>query len=146
MKNSIFSFKLTPSNPAAKLGFEVWINEQCMFETDHVNESIEITGDLPADNIEAEHTLRLILKNKQPEHTQVDESGNIVADSLLEITELTFDEVALGQIVNDLTVYNHDFNGSQAPIQEQFFGTMGCNGSVELKFTTPIYLWLLENM
>jgi hypothetical protein len=23
---------------------------------------------------------------------------------------------------------------------------MGCNGTVSLKFTTPIYMWLLETM
>ena len=43
-------------------------------------------------------------------------------------------------------VYTHDFNGTQPEIEDTFFGEMGCNGTVSLRFTTPIYLWLLENM
>jgi hypothetical protein len=43
-------------------------------------------------------------------------------------------------------VYTHDFNGSQPPVDDKFFGDLGCNGTVSLKFTAPTYLWLLENM
>ena len=42
--------------------------------------------------------------------------------------------------------FQHDFNGTQPEIKDTFFGEMGCNGTVSLRFTTPIYLWLLEHM
>jgi len=42
--------------------------------------------------------------------------------------------------------YCHDFNGTQPAVVDRFHGSLGCNGTVTLKFTTPIYLWLLENM
>jgi len=45
-----------------------------------------------------------------------------------------------------LAQYQHDFNGTGNPTIDKFYGEMGCNGTVSLKFTTPIYLWLLENM
>jgi hypothetical protein len=146
MEQSKFSFELTTTNPSAKLGFEVWINDQCVFDTDHVVESLTITGSLPTDDIETEHTLSLVLKNKQSDHTTVSESGEILQDSCLTISQLKFDNIALGNLVNEIAVYEHDFNGSRAVINDRFFGIMGCNGTVTLKFATPIYLWLLENM
>jgi len=62
------------------------------------------------------------------------------------VTEITFDEIDCTQIVHDHAVYRHNLNGTGPEIDDQFFGDMGCNGTVELKFTTPVYLWLLENM
>ena len=43
-------------------------------------------------------------------------------------------------------IYRHDYNGTTDPFDDEFYGEMGCNGTVSLKFTTPIYLWLLENL
>jgi hypothetical protein len=94
---------------------------------------------------DAEHELRFVLKNKTAEHTKIDQDGNIVKDSWLTVSDLSFDEIQLGHIGTELAVYTHDFNGTGNQTQEKFYGTLGCNGSVSLKFTTPIYLWLLEN-
>jgi hypothetical protein len=65
---------------------------------------------------------------------------------MLSIANISFDDIKIEQLVIDQSVYHHSFNGSQAPIEDKFFGDMGCNGHVSLPFTTPIYLWLLENM
>ena len=46
----------------------------------------------------------------------------------------------------DKTVYSHDFNGTQSMVNDSFHGRAGCNGTMSLKFSTPMYLWLLENM
>jgi hypothetical protein len=146
MEQSKFSFELTPNNPTAKLGFEVWINDQCSFATDHVQESMTVEGLLPEDSVEAGHVLKLVLKNKQPEHTQLSELGEILQDSCLTVSNLSFDDIKLGQIVNHLSVYQHDFNGTADSGQHRFYGTMGCNGTVTLEFSTPMYIWLLENM
>jgi hypothetical protein len=146
MKHSKFSFELTPTNPTAELGFEVWISDQCVFDSDCVTSTVTVTGNLPSDDVEAEHTLKLVLKNKLPEHTQLSELGEILQDSCLTVSNLLFDDIELEQIVNNLSVYQHDFNGTQNITTQQFFGTMGCNGTVELKFSTPIYIWMLENM
>ena len=141
-----FSFNVVPTNPVVNLGFETWINDQCVFDTDHVFEPITVTGFLPDNSVETEHTLKLVLKNKQSHHTQISESGEILNDACLEISALEFDKIDLGPIINELTVYEHDFNGTKESIKDKFFGIMGCNGTVELKFFTPVYLWLLKNM
>jgi len=146
MNQPKFSFNLTPTNPDAELGFEVWINDQCVFDIDHVTRSQNIQGMLPTDSVESDHVMKLVLKNKQPNHTQISSSGEIVKDSCLEISNLTFDTIELNFDILQTAVYHHNFNGASADNEHKFFGTMGCNGTVELQFSTPIYLWLLEHM
>jgi hypothetical protein len=112
---------------------------------DHVKETQQITVELE-DKDDAEHELRLVLKNKKTEHTKIDEHGNIMADARLQITDVAFDEIRLGNMFSQQAVYTHDFNGTGKATVDKFYGELGCNGTVKLKFTTPMYLWLLEHM
>jgi len=131
------------NNPAAELGLEVWLDDQQLFDTNHVNNQ-QLEWQIVED--EADHELRFIMKNKTIDHTQIDTNGNIIKDATIKINDLSFDEIVLGQIFIDHAKYTHDFNGTHDTITEKFYGEMGCNGTVSLKFTTPIYIWLLENM
>ena len=128
----------------SNLGFETWLDDQKMFDIDYVQLPTEIS--IPIIEDEGEHTLKLVLKGKQPSHTTINESGEIISDAKLQISNLAVDNIPLGQIVNEKTIYTHNFNGHSDVVKDQFFGVMGCNGTVELRFTTPIYLWLLENI
>ena len=139
-----FSCVVAPSKTAVPLGCEVWIDDTCVFDQNHVAEPVAVDHEFSDDD--GEHVLRITLKNKLPEHTQIDDQGNIMSDALLGVTEISFDEIDCTQIVQNLAVYRHNLNGNGSEIEDQFFGDLGCNGSVELKFTTPVYLWLLENM
>jgi hypothetical protein len=145
MTNTVtISCTLDTTNPDAALGFEVWVDDQKFFDTDHVRAQQPVVVEI-TDN-DGEHELRFVLKNKTSSHTQVDEAGNIVADARLIVTDLAFDEIKLGYMVTEQAVYTHDFNGTGAVAHDKFYGEMGCNGTVSLKFTTPVYLWLLEHM
>jgi hypothetical protein len=95
---------------------------------------------------DGEHVLELKMQGKRPEHTCIDPAGNIIQDRYINISNFAFDEIQLGHMFTEVTRYYHDHNGTTEPIEDRFFGTMGCNGRVELRFSTPIYLWLLENM
>ena len=145
METAQISFELSTSDAAVPLAFEAWINDQCIFKTDHVTETVQVSYDLSEEE-DAEQSLRLIMSGKTHDHTHVDEQGNITQDARLSISGVCFDEIELGQVFLDLAVYVHDFNGTGEFINDQFFGEMGCNGTVELKFSTPVYLWLLESM
>ena len=146
MKNTIkISCILDTTDPTAELSFEAWVDNQKFFDVDHVQVQQQIVIEIP-DN-DGEHELRLVMKNKTFNHTQIDESGNIVADARLIITDVAFDEIKPGQhIVTELSTYTHDFNGTKELMQDKFYGEMGCNGTVNLKFTAPVYIWLLEHM
>jgi hypothetical protein len=126
------------------LGLEIWLDDQQIFNQDWVTDPQTISYEFS--DLDADHELRFVMKNKTVDHTKVDESGAIVKDACLIISDLAFDEIALGHIVTEKAEYIHDFNGTGSLTQHKFFSEIGCNGVVSLKFTTPVYLWLLENL
>ena len=95
---------------------------------------------------DAEYVLEIIMQGKQPHHTVLDEAGNIIDDRIIEIADVCLDNIPLEHTFYELADYTHDFNGTGSKVIEKFYGKMGCNGHVTLKFSGPIYLWLLENM
>jgi hypothetical protein len=138
------SGSIDSSDKKIPLGTEVWIDDICVINVDHVDRIVHFSHEI-SDN-DAEHELRIVMKHKTSDHTELDDAGNIIRDAMLSISDIKFDEIALGQVLLNKAVYTHDFNGSQPPVDDKFFGDLGCNGTVSLKFTTPAYLWLLENM
>ena len=132
------------SDKKIPLGTEVWIDNTCVINIEHVDRIVHFSHEISDDD--SEHELRIVMKHKTPEHTKLDNAGEIVRDVMLIISDVKFDEIELGQVFLEKTTYVHDFNGSQSSVEDQFFGEMGCNGTVSLKFSTPTYLWLLENM
>jgi len=145
METAQISFELSTSDAAVPLAFEAWINDLCVFKTDHVTETQTISFEVN-DEDGTDYSLRLIMSGKTHDHTVVDDEGNITQDARLSITNVCFDEIELDQVFLNLAVYVHNFNGNGEFVNDQFFGEMGCNGTVELKFLSPIYIWLLENM
>jgi hypothetical protein len=142
MVKSSFSFVLGATAPGLTLtvsidGQPVWTGP-ARPDTDKV--IIEFNDD------DAEHEMCLEMSGKTPDHTTVDDNGQIVEDLLLTIRDMCFDEINVDQTLYEKSLYLHDYNGTSEPTQTQFYGDMGCNGSIKFCFTTPIYLWLLENM
>jgi len=146
MSTTQISCTIGTSDPTAGLGVEVWLNDQLLYDNNNFDQlSLPLTWDIGDDD--AEHELRFVLKNKTGQHTQIDEQGNIVADDTINFADLIFEAIELKQIFVEHATYHHSFNGaSDTVITDKFYGVMGCNGTVSLKFTTPIYLWLLESM
>ena len=144
MTTAKISFVISPSDPACPLGVEVWIDQQQIFNTEHLADTVNVSHDI--DDDDAEYELRVVLKHKLPEHTTVDADGNITQDAVVNVGSFEFEDIDVNQVVQDQAVYTHDFNGSDDITQSKFFGSMGCNGTMSLKFTTPIYIWLLEHM
>jgi hypothetical protein len=132
------------SDKKIPLGTEVWIDNICVVNVEHVDRIVHFLHEI-SDN-DGEHELRIVMKHKTSDHTELDDAGNIIRDAMLSISDIKFDDIDPGKIFFEKSIYTHDFNGSQALIEDKFFGDMGCNGTVSLKFTTPAYLWLLENM
>lgn len=138
------SCSIGTTDPSAKIGLEIWLDDLPIFNVAHVTETTPITYEFAED--EADHVLRFVMKNKTHEDTIVDEDGNIVKDVCLTVSNLSFEDIQLEHVFLTKAVYTHDFNGTQNEVKDKFYGSMGCNGEVSLQFTTPVYLWLLENM
>lgn len=143
-ETSLITFDLSSSDPAAPISIAVWVDETCVFETQHLDSSHRFEHRI--NDTEADHVLRVVMTGKQSYHTKLDEDGNIVEDVVININNVEIDGIDITHVFYEKTVYNHSFNGTQPEIQDQFFGIMGCNGQVSLSFSTPMYLWLLENM
>lgn len=139
-----FSCSIGTTNSDVALGLEIYFNGGQILNLEHVKESIQFKHEFA--DTDGDHELKFVLKNKLAEHTVINESGEIVADACLTIKNPAFDEIDLGQMFAEQAEYQHDFNGSGKIVKDKFFGIMGCNGQVSLSFSTPIYLWLLENM
>jgi len=142
--NISFACEVQPTNNSIVLGLRVMLDQVTIFENAHVSETVQIEHEISDD--EGEHELTFELFGKLTEHTKITDTGKIVSDALLEINNITLAGINLDQILPSLAVYHHDLNGSQVPADHKFYRNMGCNGTVRLKFTTPVYLWLLENM
>ena len=56
------------------------------------------------------------------------------------------ENVDLGYTFIENSVYHHDFNGTQDPVEDEFYGDMGCNGTLTFSFQSPVYMWLMMNM
>ena len=145
MTNTVsITFELNTTNELAELGFEAWVDDTQFINIAHVQGPQQITIDMP--DTDGDHELRLVLKGKKETHTKIDEQGTIVSDAQLTINNVAFDEIKLGHMFTTLATYTHDFNGTKEQVTDKFYSEIGCNGTVSLKFATPIYLWLLEHM
>lgn len=141
---SDIKFDIVSNDISTPLGIEIWIDNRLLLACEHVKETVQFCYQLP--DADAKHTLAVILKNKLPSHTTLDSQNNIIKDATITIKNIFFDSVECSALFYSLAKYSHNFNGSSDNITEDFFGTMGCNGTVRLDFETPVYLWLLEHM
>lgn len=137
--------KLTVSALAPGTALHITLDGQTVWRGDPVTSPGEIIYNF-IDDEGAEHTLILELSGKTQNHTRIDHSGNIIEDLLVLANTLTIDNINIDKQFWELAEYRHDFNGTAAPTTEKFYGTMGCNGTVTMKFTSPFYIWLLENL
>ena len=140
-----FQCDLSTTDSTIPLGFEVLLNDKSVFKLEHVTESCQVSVDI-IDEDGATQKLQFVMSGKTTEHTKVDENGNITSDAMLSIGNVSIDDIDINLLLNDKSEYAHDFNGTQSEIKDKFYGNMGCNGTITFEFTTPFYLWLLENM
>ena len=149
-------FDVGTTDAECKLGVKVTLDHNVIYNNSHVTTTDHISHDI--DDQDAAHELRLELYGKLPQYTEIDEAGNIVKDALITVENFLIDDIDISSMLTNypnnlyqdvpthLISYRHDFNGTQPVTIDPFHGAMGCNGTVTLKFTTPVYLWLLENM
>ena len=144
METFDISFNLSSSDYDCGLGFEVFYNNKQISNVDHCRSNTMLAFTLDAK--EGDQELKFIMKNKTMDHTTVDENNKIVKDACLNISNFTIDSVKLGHTFLEQCKYRHNFNGTQDPVEDKFYGDMGCNGTLIFLFQSPIYPWLVMNM
>ena len=135
---------------------EILIND-----TSHYRAEITGTEDKPS-VIEFEHTLEegkeytlKIVRSAKDTRQTVVEDGKIVKDQLLHIKSIEIDEIDIGALVYE-GLYTPEYPepwatqqrsaGVDLPASFKNVTMMGHNGVWELKFSSPFYMWLLENL
>jgi hypothetical protein len=137
-------FDISTTDVAAGLGVRVILDSVVILDLASVSDPYHFSHDISDED--GEHELAIELYGKLPKHTVVDSEGNIINDAMLSVSNISIDGIPMDQVISEVAKYHHNYNGTQPETQDKFYGNMGCNGQLKLKFTTPIYLWLLENM
>jgi len=136
-----FDVTRTPAEPP--LEFRVLLNRQPVYvlaaDSEHVK--IEINDQDPT-----EHEIEFELTGKQLHHTKLNEQNEITQDAVITVQNITIDGIPVDQLISEKSQYRHNYNGHRDSVTDQFYGVMGCNGSATFRFSTPIYMWLLENI
>ena len=145
MNQNLFTFRVNSTNPDAPLKISAWANDVEFLAPTHVNGEIKVEFPFD-DDLEKTYKIKIVLSGKTNEHTKIDGQGNIIEDTVLTFKDFELLEINLDSIVSKLAVYQHNFNGNDQEVKQNFYLSMGCNGTVEFDFTTPTYLWLLENL
>jgi hypothetical protein len=138
-------FDISTTDAAAELGIAIWLDETCVYQSHHVTETYHFRHNIDNDE-EVTRRLKIVMTGKTSDHTQIDHDGNIVKDAMLDIHNITLDDIKIDHMFYKIATYDHDFNGTDVKLTDKFFGYMGCNGTVILEFSTPCYLWLLEHL
>jgi len=117
-------------------------------ETEYFDFDLEIA--------EGENFIEIELLNKGFGDTTVDQDGNILDDLLLNIDSIEIDEIDLGALKWTLSDYQPVYperykaevfrRGDNLPDSVKNCVNLGWNGKWVLPFTSPFYIWLLENI
>jgi hypothetical protein len=117
-------------------------------ETEYFEFSHDIT--------EGDNTLEISLLNKGFGDTVLDSDGNIISDLLLNIDSVEIDEIDLGSLKWTLSQYEPIYperyrveaqkRGEDLSSSVKNCVNLGWNGTWKLPFTSPFYIWLLENI
>lgn len=135
---------LTNNSKFNDLAVELWLDNVIFFDQS-ISQGTHKVGHTFTED-EDQHQFKIVLKNKQDYHTTIDENGNILEDTIIDVKDICFDTVNIDSMMHDLAKYKHDTNGNSNILTEPFHGHLGCNGTVTLDFHLPFYMWLLENM
>lgn len=145
MSVSILEFDIVPNNVQLPLGVEVWVNNHQLFNTNQLIDSVHVKQEFN-DEAEQQHIVKIVIKNKTQQHTQVNEQLEIISDSVIDVKNFKIDNIDIDQVIREHAVYRHSFNSNGEYTDHEFYNTLGCNGTVTFEISSPIYIWLLENM
>ena len=124
----------------------VLLNGEEYYAPTPVNSDLKVEFEFP-DEEDKEWKLDLVVSGKDDRHTVVDDNSNVVTSTELKFNNFNIDGIDIDNIILAKSLpYTHNFNGTGETVTKKFYDTAGCNGTITLEFTTPFYLWLLENM
>ena len=124
---------------------EVYLDQNKLFQSTAQTTTQTIIYDIV--EVPANHELKLVMSGKNCTHTKLDSNGKILSDIFFKINRLEFEELDMTEVFcsGRRSRHRHSFNSTQPEFDDEFYGVIGCNGTVFIPFDTPIYLWLSKN-
>jgi hypothetical protein len=116
------------------------IFEHCLDNNVHIiNNVFNNTEDI------VKQTIKICMHGKNQTHTVIDQQGNIIMDHAVVVEKVLLDDIDVTEIYNSgATCYVHNNNGHCQEFLDQFYGYIGCNGEVNIEWTTPLNLWFIQ--
>ena len=126
--------------------YSILINDREVVAKTEISQESDVVDyvEFTAEIAEGQNQLQIRLENKTDSDTvQNEDCTAIIKDLLLNIHSVDIDEITLGNLVH--TKSNFVGNDPARPVLTDCVN-MGWNGVWTLKFTSPFYIWLLENI
>lgn len=135
---------------------EILINDQSISKQEIISDENNPTIITFEHKLFDGETYKVVIKNLNKDNSQtVVENGNIIKDQILFIKSITIDEIDIGGLIYEGKYYpeypepwasEQRSAGKDLPEYIKNVTSMGHNGRWELEFTSPFYMWLLENL
>lgn len=126
--------------------FSIWLDDHLVVASEISSTSQqEIKFEHTID--EGLHSLKIRLDNKTNTDTIL-ENGSVVQDMLLNIDDITIDDISLGNLLWSAEYILDQPQEYKGQTIDHLDGcvNLGWNGTYVLKFTSPFYIWLLEKL
>lgn len=130
--------------------YTVWLDDQKHADATISGHSNEVEFvEFDAEIVEGAHEFKIRLENKSDRDVEKDGHGNIINDMLLNIESIEIDNIDLGSLLWTASEFRADkekiVNGEDMSLLKNCVN-LGWNGTYTIKFDSPFYLWLLENL
>jgi len=145
-ENLSFKISLTGTFWDRRPQFSVWLDDHVVIQSEISSEAEQIVNfERRVD--EGPHELKIRLENKADADTII-ENGEVVKDMLLNIDDITIDDISLGNLLwsaEYILDKKRIYKGQEIDHLDGCVN-LGWNGTYTLKFTSPFYIWLLEKL
>ena len=145
-ENLKFDISLTGTYWDRKPQFSVWLDDHVVIQSE-VSSASEQLVSFERRIDEGNHELKIRLENKTNSDTVI-ENGEIVKDMLLNIDDITIDDISLGNLLwsAEYVLDKPQIYKGQTINHLDGCVNLGWNGTYILKFSSPFYIWLLEKL
>ena len=145
-ENLSFQISLTGTFWDRRPQFSVWLDDHVVTQSEIASSAEQIVN-FDRRITEGDYELKIRLENKTNADTVI-ENGEVVKDMLLNINDITVDDISLGNLLWSAEYILDKPQIYKGQTIDHLDGcvNLGWNGTYILKFSSPLYIWLLEKL
>lgn len=144
-ENLRFDILLSGTYWGKKPQYSIWLNDHAVIQSELAHETQQVRFEHTLDA--GSHTLKIRLENKVHSDTVI-ENNEIVKDMLLNIDDITINNISLGPLLwlaEYILDHPQQYNGTTIDHLDGCVN-LGWNGTYIFKFSSPLHSWLLEKL